>query len=54
VRTFFGQGRREGSSVAGVRTFWCKNIAFFEIYGVSTRTREVEQVRTFFGQGGGG
>jgi len=30
-----------------------KNIGFFEIYGVSTRTRGVEAVRTFYGQGGG-
>jgi len=31
-----GQG---GSSDADVRTFWCKNAKFFEIYGVSARTR---------------
>jgi len=36
VRTFFGQGRR-GSSDAGVRTFWCKNSEFFEIYRVSAQ-----------------
>jgi len=31
-----------------------KNFGFFEIYGVSTRTREeeVEPVQTFSGQGG--
>jgi len=36
-------------------TFWCKKLGFFEIYGVSARTRgegKVEQVWTFFGQGG--
>jgi len=38
------------SSVADVRTFWCKNIGFFEIYGVSARTREVKPVQTFCGQ----
>jgi len=31
--------------------FGAKNFRFFEIYGVSTRTRGgVESVRTFFGQ----
>jgi len=36
--------------------FGAKIIGFFEIYGVSTRTRRegVESVRTFCGQGGGG
>jgi len=29
-----------------------KNFGFIEIYGVSARTREVEQVRTFFGPRG--
>jgi len=29
----------DGSSDADVRTFWCKNIGFFEICGVSARTR---------------
>jgi len=38
--------RWRGSSDADVRTFWWKNIGFFEIYGMSARTREVEQVRT--------
>jgi len=39
-----------------VRTFGAKNFGFFEIYGVSARTRgrRVEPVRTFFGQGGKG
>jgi len=34
--------------------FEAKNFGFFEIYGVSARTRgeEVEPVRTFFGQEG--
>jgi len=32
--------------------FGTKNIRFFEIYGVSARKREVEPVRTFFGQEG--
>jgi len=27
------------SSDADVRTFWCKNIRFLEIYGVYARTR---------------
>jgi len=35
--------------------FGAKNIEFFEIYGVSARTKwEVEPVLTFFGQGGEG
>jgi len=34
--------------------FGKKSFEFFEIYGVSARTRWVEPVRTFFGQGGGG
>jgi len=51
VRTFFGQ---EGSSYMNSAHFSAKNIGFFEIYGVSARTRGwgVEPVRTFFGQGG--
>jgi len=32
--------------------FVAKNFGFFEIYGVSARTREVEPVRAFFGQEG--
>jgi len=36
VRTFCGQGG--DSSGAEFRTFWCKDIGFFEIYGVSART----------------
>jgi len=35
-----------GSSDADVRTFWCKNLKFFEIYGVSAQTRGVKPVRT--------
>jgi len=35
----FGQG---GSSKADVRSFWCKNFRFFDIYGVSARTRRGE------------
>jgi len=31
--------------------FGAKNFGFFEIYGVSSRIREVEPVRTFCGQG---
>jgi len=27
------------TSLAGVRTFWCKNSELFEIYGVSARTK---------------
>jgi len=34
--------------------FGAKNSGFFEIYGVPARTRGVEPVRTFFGQGGEG
>jgi len=34
-----------------VRTFWCKNIGFFEIYG---KGEGVESVRTFCGKGGRG
>jgi len=33
--------------------FGAKNLGFFEIYGGSTRTKGVEPVRTFCGQGGG-
>jgi len=32
--------------------FAAKNIGFFEMYGVSARTRGVEPVRTFCGRGG--
>jgi len=35
VRTFCRQGGEGGSSDADVRTFWRKNLGFFEIYGVS-------------------
>jgi len=31
--------------------FVAKNLGFFEIFGVSARTRRVEPVRTFCGQG---
>jgi len=54
VRTFCGQGGREGSTDADVRIFFgAKTLGFFEIYDVSARTRgeEVEPVRTFCGQG---
>jgi len=37
-----------------VRTSSANNFKFFEIYGVSARTRGVESVRTFCGQGGKG
>jgi len=43
------RGRR-GSSDADVSG--AKNIGFFEIYGMSARTRWVGPVRTFFGQEG--
>jgi len=36
-----------------VRTFWCKNFAFFEIRTVSTLTRGVKSVQTFSDKGGG-
>jgi len=32
---------------ADVRTFWCKNFGFFEIYGMSARTRELNQCGHF-------
>jgi len=53
VRTFCGQG---GSGLLQMRTsalFGAK--IFFEIYGVSARTRvrEIDPVRTFCGQGEG-
>jgi len=44
---------KRDSSDADVRTFDAKNIGFLEIYGVSARTRGVETVRTFFGNGKG-
>jgi len=47
VRTFFGQG---GEGVLQMRTsalFGAKNFGFFEIYGMSKRTRG-EPIRTFF------
>jgi len=34
--------------------FGAKNFGIFEIYGVSARTREVQPVRIFCGQGGRG
>jgi len=46
--------RTGGSSDTDVRTFWCKNIGFFEVYAVSTRTRGGEPVQTFCGQEGEG
>jgi len=45
--------REEESSDADVRTFWCKKLQTFQIYGVSARKRGVEPVRTFCGQGEG-
>jgi len=56
-------GRRVFSSADVLRTwggglqmwmsalFGAKIIGFFEIYGVSARTRGVKSVRTFFGKG---
>jgi len=51
--------RTKGEGFIQMRTsalFGAKNIGFFEIYGVSARTRKegVEPVRTFFGKGEGG
>jgi len=43
------QTRGGGYSDADVRTFWWKNSGFFEIYGMSVRTRGVGQC----GQGRG-
>jgi len=43
-----------GSSDTNGRTFWCKTLRIFRIYGASARTRRVEPVRTFCGQGGRG
>jgi len=51
VRIFFGQG---GYCDAGVRTFWCKEIEFFEIYGVSAWTRDLIQFGHFADKGKGG
>jgi len=45
----------KGEEVLQMRTsalFGTKNFGFFEIYGVSAGTREVEPVLTFCGQGG--
>jgi len=53
VRTFYGQK----AGILQMRTsalFDAKHFGFFEIYGVSARTRgRVEPVRTFCGQGEG-
>jgi len=53
VRTFFGQEGRKFFQMRTFIIFNTKNSRFFEIYVVSARTRgkEVEPVRTFFGQG---
>jgi len=32
---------REGSTDADIRTFWSKKFGFFEVFGVSTRPRDV-------------
>jgi len=42
-------------SDANIRTFGAKTFGFFEIYGVSSRTRGegIKPVRTFCGQGEG-
>jgi len=53
VRTFSGQGVG-GSSDAVIRTLWRKNSAFFEIYGVSARTRGLNQCGYFGDKEGGG
>jgi len=51
VPTFCGQGE-EGHFRCGYPHFLVqKNVGFFEIYGVSTQTRGVQPVWTFFGQG---
>jgi len=37
----------DGSSDADVRTFWCKKLRFFVIYGVSARSgKRIGPVRT--------
>jgi len=45
--------RGEVFSDADVRSFWRKKFEFFEIYGVSVRTKGFEPVRTFADKGGG-
>jgi len=47
----FADKRKEGLFRCRPQFFAQKTSEFFEIYGVSTRTRGVEPVRTFFGQG---
>jgi len=49
---YFADKEEWGFFRCGRKQFLVKNIGFFEIY-VSARTRVVEPVRTFFGQGGG-
>jgi len=50
---FSDKGGR-GSLDVDVHTFSSKIFGFFVIDGLSTRTRGVEPVQTFFGQGGSG
>jgi len=42
-----------GSSEADVRTFLCKTIGFFEIYGMPRRTRGLRQCGHFADKGEG-
>jgi len=55
VWTLFGQRERGVLQMWTSAFFGGKNFRFFEIYGVSARTRRegVEPMRAFFGQGGG-
>jgi len=50
----FAHNGGRGVLDADVRTFWCKNFGFFELYGVSAQTRRggFEPARTLCGQGG--
>jgi len=47
-----GGGGGGGGLMQTSALFSTKNVGFFDIYGVSARTRGVEPVRTFSGQGG--
>jgi len=46
--------KRGSSLMRTPKFFGAKIVGFFEIHGVSARTRGVEPVRIFFGQGGSG
>jgi len=52
ARTFYGQ--EWVTSDMDVRTVWCKKLVFFEIYGVSARTRGKGGCWASADNGGGG